>query len=54
MYKYTEYYHLEDEHTIIWNDPDLSIDWPLLRNLLPLLSTEDSNGVKLKEAKIFS
>ena len=28
-YKCTEYYASQDEGTIIWNDPDIGIKWPM-------------------------
>ena len=29
VYKCTEFYHGEDEGGIIWNDPDIAIEWPI-------------------------
>lgn len=43
-YKCTNYYDPSDEETILWDDPDINIDWP---NRHPVLSAKDSNGKKL-------
>lgn len=29
LYKCSDYYHPEDEGAVIWNDPDIGIDWPM-------------------------
>lgn len=52
-YKCTEYYHPEDEHSLLWNDPALAIDWPLV-NDQPLLSGKDADASTLAEAASFS
>ncbi len=48
-YKCTDFYHPEDEGGIIWNDPDIEIDWPLDRAGEILLSEKDKGLKTLKE-----
>ena len=49
-YKCSEIYHAEHERTIIWNDSDLNIDWPVKS---PLLSPKDKQGMRLSDADCF-
>ena len=51
-YKCTEYFRPEDDHSLLWNDPALGIDWPLL-DPNPLLSEKDSNASPLSKAALF-
>jgi len=53
QYKCTDYYQPQNERTILWNDSDLCIDWPLSKNAPPLLSEKDKRGSLLKEADLF-
>jgi dTDP-4-dehydrorhamnose 3,5-epimerase len=45
-YKCTDFYNPETERGIIWNDPDLKIDWPIAE---PVLSPRDMGYSKLKD-----
>lgn len=46
QYKCTNYYNRESEGGIIWNDPDLAIDWGVTE---PLVSEKDLKGVRFKD-----
>lgn len=48
-YKCSDIYNPQAEHTVLWNDPDIGIKWPV-KDLL--LSDKDKNGVMLKDFKI--
>jgi dTDP-4-dehydrorhamnose 3,5-epimerase len=45
-YKCTDYYDPSDEGCLIWNDPDLGIDWKIAD---PQLSAKDAQGLRLVE-----
>jgi dTDP-4-dehydrorhamnose 3,5-epimerase len=51
VYKATDYYAPEFERTILWNDPDLGIQWPLMGE--PILSSKDVAGKSFREAEVF-
>lgn len=48
-YKCTDFYHPGDEGGIIWNDPDIGIEWPGLTGE-PILSEKDRNLFEIKTA----
>ncbi len=50
LYKCTAFYAPEYERCILWNDPDLSIVWPLVQGAAPVLSAKDEAGVCLKDS----
>lgn len=49
LYKCTQFYAPSEEYTLLWNDPDLAIDWPIQN---PLLAEKDAQGKRLKDALI--
>ena len=51
LYKATDFYHPECERTILWNDPDLNIDWRL--SDAPITSRKDALGRTFGEAEKF-
>ncbi|MDJ0702255.1 MAG: dTDP-4-dehydrorhamnose 3,5-epimerase [Leptolyngbyaceae cyanobacterium MO_188.B28] len=52
LYKTTDYYAPQGERTILWNDVDLAIDWPVTDSA-PILSDKDLQGQPLKAAELF-
>jgi dTDP-4-dehydrorhamnose 3,5-epimerase len=51
LYKTTDYYFPQYERTILWNDPDLGIDWRLEGE--PILSAKDKAGQPFRAAEVF-
>ena len=52
LYKTTDYYAPAHERCVVWNDPDIGIQWPLQD--APLLSVKDRQGCALRNAEVFS
>jgi dTDP-4-dehydrorhamnose 3,5-epimerase len=52
IYKTTDYYAPEHERCILWNDPDLAIDWNLQEP--PILSAKDKAGQPFRLAEVFA
>jgi len=48
-YKCTDYYSPADEFTLLWNDPDVGIQWP---EGTPILSAKDEQGLRLKDLPV--
>ncbi|MEO1147788.1 MAG: dTDP-4-dehydrorhamnose 3,5-epimerase [Cyanobacteria bacterium J06638_22] len=53
LYKTTDYYAPQHERSILWNDPDLAIAWPL-DGEQPALSKKDKDGQPFKTAEVFA
>ena len=49
-YKCDEKYHPEDEGGILWNDPDINIEWPEVGEVI--LSDKDKKNPMLAECKM--
>jgi dTDP-4-dehydrorhamnose 3,5-epimerase len=52
MYKTTDYYAPQHERSLLWNDPDLAIAWPLTAD--PMLSAKDQAGKPFAECEVFA
>jgi dTDP-4-dehydrorhamnose 3,5-epimerase len=53
-YKCTDFYAARHERTIVWNDPDLAIVWPLEAGAVPLVSPKDAAGATFTAADLFA
>ncbi len=51
LYKTTDYWYPEHERCLVWNDPDLSVAWPISGE--PLLAAKDRAGRYLREAEVY-
>jgi len=53
LYKVSDFYAPQWERTLLWNDPEIGIHWPLLEGLEPVLSPKDRRGLPLAQAELF-
>ncbi len=52
LYKTTDFYDPASERSIIWNDHDLAIDWPL-HGSVPILSGKDQKAPPFSTSEVF-
>lgn len=51
LYKTTDYWVPKYERSLLWNDPELGIDWPLEGE--PLVAAKDAAGLTLAACEVF-
>jgi dTDP-4-dehydrorhamnose 3,5-epimerase len=53
VYKATDYYAPQWERTLLWNDPQIGVDWPLLVGVDVIISPKDRLGIPFREAETY-
>jgi dTDP-4-dehydrorhamnose 3,5-epimerase len=51
VYKVTEFYSVECERSIRWDDPEINVQWPISEP--PIISQKDASAPYLKQAEYF-
>ena len=51
VYKTTDYYAPAHERSLLWNDPQIGIRWPLDGE--PVLAKKDAAGLPLRDAEVY-
>lgn len=51
LYKASAFYSAGHERSLLWNDPELAIEWP--EGATPILSEKDAQGRRLGDADLF-
>jgi dTDP-4-dehydrorhamnose 3,5-epimerase len=54
LYKATDFYAPADERVLLWNDPDLAIDWPLADIGTPQLAAKDAAATRFRDAEVYA
>jgi dTDP-4-dehydrorhamnose 3,5-epimerase len=52
LYKTTDVYAKDCEGAIVWNDPDIGIEWPSLAGMAPRLADKDAQAPVLRQARL--
>jgi dTDP-4-dehydrorhamnose 3,5-epimerase len=53
FYKTSDYYAPQWERTLLWNDPTVGVDWPILPDVPVALAPKDLQGSALAQAELF-
>jgi dTDP-4-dehydrorhamnose 3,5-epimerase len=53
VYKTTDFYAPEWERCLLWNDPQIGIQWPIPQGQAPILSNKDAQGKQIADAELF-
>lgn len=53
QYKCTDYYNPAHERSLLWNDADVGVEWPIVTGTEPKLSAKDEQGEGLHEIDAF-
>jgi dTDP-4-dehydrorhamnose 3,5-epimerase len=53
LYKAGDYYAPQWERTLLWNDPTLNIEWPLIDGKALIISKRDAQGLPLSQAELY-
>jgi dTDP-4-dehydrorhamnose 3,5-epimerase len=51
LYKTTDYWFPEYERSLLWNDADIGIEWPVDEQ--PVLAAKDAAGKRLADAEVY-
>ena len=54
IYKVTDYYAPEWDRTLLWNDPEIGVEWPLVDGGALNVSVKDEKGLELRDAETFA
>lgn len=52
LYKCTALYDPQDEQCLLWNDPDIGVEWPV-GDMEPILSAKDGDGRNFSQAETY-
>lgn len=54
QYKCTDFYAPEHERSLLWNDPGVGVDWPILPGTEPVLAAKDTQGLVLEQCDCYA
>lgn len=53
LYKCTDFYDPQSERSVLWNDPQIGIEWPLPPGMVPTLSGKDAAAPTFAAAEYY-